>query len=409
MGARRILIIGGGAAGFFGAIACATANPRDHVTLLEAGTTVLGKVRISGGGRCNVTHHCFDPALLVQHYPRGGKALRGAFSRFQPQDTIAWFEARGVTLKTEADGRVFPASDDSETIIDCLVKEATALGIRIRTRAAVKDIVKVGSEFQVTVAQQTQPLVGDRLLLATGSSPQGYRLAARLGHRLIPPLPSLFTFQIDDPLLHERSGLSVQPVQATLKLPQQPPLTQTGAILVTHWGFSGPVVLKLSAWGARALAAHNYRGTLVVNWLPHLSLPQIQADLESCRTDMPKRAIANHCPFPLPRRLWRYWISTLGIAPEQTWAYLSKKQLLALAEALHRGTFAIAGKGAFKEEFVTCGGIDLKEVDFKTMASRCCEGLFLAGEILDIDGVTGGFNLQSAWTTGWIAGQGLAA
>ncbi|WNC86624.1 NAD(P)/FAD-dependent oxidoreductase [Thermosynechococcus sp. QKsg1] len=408
MAGQRILVIGGGAAGFFGAIACATANPRDRVTILEAGATVLSKVRSSGGGRCNVTHHCFDPALLVQHYPRGGKALRGAFSRFQPQDTIAWFEARGVKLKTEADGRVFPVSDDSETIIDCLVQEATALGIRICTRAAVKEMVKVGNEFQVTVAQQPQPLVGDRVLLATGSSSQGYRLAAQLGHTIIPPVPSLFTFHIDDPLLQERSGLSVEPVEATLKLPQQPPLTQTGAILVTHWGFSGPVVLKLSAWGARALAVQNYRGTLVVNWLPHLSLPQIQGELAACRSHTPKRAIANHCPFPLPRRLWSYWTTSVGIPAEQTWAHLSKKQLLALAEALHRGTFAIAGKGAFKEEFVTCGGVALKEVDFKTMASRCCEGLFFAGEVLDIDGVTGGFNLQSAWTTGWIAGQGLA-
>lgn len=404
---QRILVIGGGAAGFFGAIACATANPRDRVTILEAGATVLGKVRISGGGRCNVTHHCFDPALLVQHYPRGGKALRSAFSRFQPQDTIAWFEARGVQLKTEADGRVFPVSDNSETIVNCLVQEATALGIRIRTRAGVKEIAKVGSAFHVTLAQQSQPLVGDRLLLATGSSPQGYRLAAQLGHTIIPPVPSLFTFQIDDPLLQERSGLSVERVQATLQLPQQPPLTQSGAILVTHWGLSGPVVLKLSAWGARALAAQNYRGTLVVNWLPHLSLSQIEAELAACRTYTPKRAIANHCPFPLPRRLWRYWTTSVGIPAEQTWAHLSKKQLLALAAALHQGTFAIAGKGAFKEEFVTCGGVALKEVDFKTMASRCCEGLFLAGEILDIDGVTGGFNLQSAWTTGWIAGQGL--
>lgn len=265
----------------------------------------------------------------------------------------------------------------------------------------------MGSQFHVTLTQQSQPLVGDRVLLATGSSSQGYRLAAQLGHTIIPPVPSLFTFQIDDLLLQERSGLSVELVQATLQLPQPPPLIQSAAILVTHWGLSGPVVLKLSAWGARALAAQNYRGTLVVNWLPHLSLPQIEAELAACRTYTPKRAIANHCPFSLPRRLWRYWTTSVGIPAEQTWAHLSKKQLLALAEALHRGTFAIAGKGAFKEEFVTCGGVARKEVDFKTMASRCCEGLFLAGEILDIDGVTGGFNLQSAWTTGWIAGQGL--
>ncbi|WP_448515322.1 NAD(P)/FAD-dependent oxidoreductase [Parathermosynechococcus lividus] len=403
----RIIIVGGGAAAFFGAIACATANPRAQITLLEAAPRVLGKVRISGGGRCNVTHHCFDPALLVQHYPRGGKELRGAFNRFQPRDTMQWFQERGVALKTEADGRVFPVSDDSSTIINCLVAEAKALGVRIRTQAAVKRIANVAGEFQVMTSQTPEPLVADRLLLATGSSPQGYRLAAQLGHTIVPPVPSLFTFQVADPRLHERAGLSVHPVRATLKVADQPPLTQEGALLITHWGFSGPVVLKLSAWGARSLASHHYQATLTINWLPLVSYDNLRSRLEACRVRLPKRAIASHCPFDLPRRLWSYWLELVGIPVDQTWAHLTKKSSQQLALLLHRSEFAIVGKGVFKEEFVTCGGVDLKDVDFKTMASRRCPGLFLAGELLDIDGVTGGFNLQSAWTTGWIAGQSL--
>ncbi|WP_448525359.1 NAD(P)/FAD-dependent oxidoreductase [Parathermosynechococcus lividus] len=403
----RIIIVGGGAAAFFGAIACATANPRAQITLLEAAPRVLGKVRISGGGRCNLTHHCFDPALLVQHYPRGGKELRGAFNRFQPRDTMQWFQERGVALKTEADGRVFPVSDDSSTIVDCLVAEAKALGVRIRTQAAVKSIAKVAGEFQVMTSQTPEPLVADRLLLATGSSPQGYRLAAQLGHTIVPPVPSLFTFQVADPRLHERAGLSVHPVRATLKVADRPPLTQEGALLITHWGFSGPVVLKLSAWGARILATHGYQATLMVNWLPLVSYDDLRSQLEACRMRLPKRAIASHCPFDLPRRLWSYWLERVGIPVDQTWAHLTKKSSQQLALLLHRSEFAIVGKGVFKEEFVTCGGVDLKDVDFKTMASRRCPGLFLAGELLDIDGVTGGFNLQSAWTTGWIAGQSL--
>ncbi len=406
-GQNHIIVVGGGAAGFFGAIASASVNPYARVTVLEAGPQVLAKVRISGGGRCNVTHHCVDPALLVQHYPRGGKALQAAFHRFQPRDTLRWFQERGVALKTETDGRVFPVSDDANTIIDCLVTEAKRLGICIRTRAAVKQITKVAGKFQVTLASQSEPLVGDRLLLATGSSAQGYRLAANLGHTIVPPVPSLFTFQIADPKLHERAGLSVNPVKATLKVVNYPPLSEEGALLVTHWGFSGPVILRLSAWGARALAESNYQATLVVNWLPTLTDADLRTQLETCRTAMPKRAIANHCPVTLPRRLWRYWLETAAIPADQTWAHLSKKQTQQLLTLLQRSEFSVTGKGAFKEEFVTCGGVDLKEVDFKTMASRRCPGLFFAGEILDIDGITGGFNLQSAWTTGWIAGQTL--
>ncbi|MGF1457846.1 MAG: NAD(P)/FAD-dependent oxidoreductase [Leptolyngbyaceae cyanobacterium] len=407
-GQRQVIVIGGGAAGFFGAIACAEAAPHAQVTLLEAAATPLGKVRISGGGRCNVTHHCFDPALLVQHYPRGGKALRGAFSRFQPQDTVAWYQRRGVRLKTEADGRMFPTTDDSATIVDCLMRETRRVGVTVRTKAAVKSIHKIARGFAVQL-RSGDSLVCDRLLLATGNNPQGYRLAADLGHTILKGVPSLFTFNVADRALHQLAGVAVDPVALKLSVPSvKHPLSQTGPLLVTHWGLSGPAVLKLSAWGARLLHENQYRATLQVNWLPALTSEQVRAQLMAAKQAVPKRAIANHCPFELPKRLWRYWIEQVDL-DTTTWSNLPKKTANQLVEAMNRGTFAVQGKGIFKDEFVTCGGVKLAEVDFKTMESRRCSGLHFAGEVLDIDGVTGGFNFQSAWTTGWLAGQAIAA
>lgn len=403
----QIGVIGGGAGGFFGAIAAAEANPTAQVTLLEAAPEPLSKVRISGGGRCNVTHHCFDPALLVQHYPRGGKALRGAFTRFQPKDTVAWYQQRGVNLKTEADGRMFPTTDDSSTIVDCLLGETRRLGIQVRTKVAVAGVEKTVAGFVLSLRSK-EVFRCDRLLLATGSSPQGHRIATALGHTLTAPVPSLFTFNIPDQALRQLAGVSVDPVEAKLLMPSNKPLTQTGPLLITHWGFSGPAVLKLSAWGARSLYEARYRGTLQVNWLPSLSFEQVRARLQEMRGAVPKRAIANHCPFELPKRLWRYWVHQAGLAETVTWANLPKQALNQLVEAICRGQFAIQGKGVFKDEFVTCGGVKLSEVNFKTLESRCCPGLFFAGEVLDIDGVTGGFNFQSAWTTGWLAGQAIA-
>ncbi|MEL6384044.1 MAG: NAD(P)/FAD-dependent oxidoreductase [Cyanobacteria bacterium J06626_18] len=402
----KVIVIGGGAAGFFGAIACAEASPMAQVTLLEAAADPLGKVRISGGGRCNVTHHCFDPALLVQQYPRGGKALRGAFARFQPEDTIAWYKRRGVRLKTEADGRMFPTTDDSQTVIDCLMGEIRRVGVNLRLKAAVKAVHQETAGFKVTLRSQ-ETLVCDRLLLATGSSPQGHRLVTNLGHTIEPPVPSLFTFNVPDKTLHTLAGIAANPVVVKLAVPNAKPLTQTGPILITHWGFSGPAILKLSAWGARILHDARYQGTLQVNWLPTLNPEQLRQTLQNARTQMPKRAIANHCPLTLPKRLWRYWAQVADIEAKTTWTNLPKKALNTLTELISRSTYPIQGKGIFKEEFVTCGGIKLSEVDFKTMQSRRCPGLFFAGEILNIDGVTGGFNFQSAWTTGWIAGQAM--
>lgn len=400
----NIVVIGGGAAGFWGAIACAEAHPQARVTILEASGQLLSKVRISGGGRCNVTHACFEPTQLVGNYPRGSKALRGAFSRFQPQDTVRWFQSHGVSLKTEADGRMFPKTNDSETIIACLQRTAKTLGIQVRTGVSVTHI---HHEAQFTIqCKSGEKLRCDRILLATGSHPLGYRLAQQLGHTLVSPVPSLFTFKIKDARLQDLAGIAVAPVQLRLTVGDQK-FDQRGPLLVTHWGLSGPAVLKLSAWGARAFHQSRYQGELTVNWVPHHSYEDLRQLLGKTRTAVAKRAIANHCPVKLPQRLWQKLITAAGIAPQQRWANVSKQQLRSLLQELTQGKFQILGKGVFKDEFVTCGGVDLKQINFKTMESRCCPGLHFAGEVIDIDGITGGFNFQNAWTTAWLAAQAI--
>ena len=410
-----VAVVGGGAAGFFGAIAAAQSSPA-RVTLYEAGPEPLAKVRISGGGRCNVTHHCFDPAQLVQNYPRGGKALRGAFSRFQPKDTVAWFTQRGVRLKTEADGRMFPVTDDSATIVDCLLEAARRAGVRVKVRSPIAAIRKTDNTFELSLksspksSKENQNMVTcDRLLLTTGSSPVGWRAAKAIGHTLEPSVPSLFTFNVADKRLHQLSGVAIEPVELKLKAEGVKPLTQSGPLLITHWGLSGPAVLKLSAWGARLLHTQRYKATLLVNWLPAVAPEQIRADLLAAKAANGKKAIAAFSPFsPISKRLWQYLLIRNEINPETTWANLSKKQTNKLIQELSQGQYEVMGKGTFKDEFVTCGGVRLKEINFKTMESRLCSGLYLAGEILDIDGITGGFNFQSAWTTGWLAGQAIA-
>ncbi|MEM8503122.1 MAG: NAD(P)/FAD-dependent oxidoreductase [Cyanobacteria bacterium P01_D01_bin.1] len=414
----KIAVVGGGAAGFFGAIAAAQ-NPHHQVALYEAGPQPLAKVRISGGGRCNVTHHCFDPAQLVLSYPRGGKALRGAFSRFQPKDTIAWFNQRGVQLKTEADGRMFPVTDDSATIVNCLERAAQQAGVRIKTRSPITRIERASNRFQLRL--KAEMVECDRLLLTTGSSPAGHRIAQSLGHTIDSPVPSLFTFNISDKRLHQLSGVAVDPVVLRLKIEdteveqkaakkKTASLAQTGPLLITHWGVSGPAVLKLSAWGARELQRTKYRAQLVVNWLPEETEEQVRAELKATKANCSRRAIATHSPYTtLSKRLWQYLLCRIGINSTLTWANLSKKQLNQLVQLLTQSSYDVMGKSAFKEEFVTCGGVQLKEVNFKTMESRQCLGLHLAGEILNIDGITGGFNFQSAWTTGWLAGCAIAA
>ena len=407
----KIVVIGGGAAGLFGAIACAQSHPNIEITVLEASHEPLTKVQISGGGRCNVTHACFEPAELVQYYPRGGKALRGAFSRFQPRDMVAWLAAQGVELKTESDGRMFPITDDSATIANCLLKTAKNLGIELRTKVLVSSVEQIPGElskFEVRL-KNGEVIICDRLLLASGSNPTGYQIAKQLGHKIIPPVPSLFTFNIPDLKLRELAGVSVEKVKLRLQIAGKTQFEQTGAILITHWGFSGPAILKLSAWGARILQENRYQATLLINWVPDSNSEFLRKQLLAVRSQLPQRQISTTCPLLLPRRLWEYLISRVNISAEDRWAGLSNKTLNQLIQEITQGQYQIQGKGVFKEEFVTCGGVDLKEVNFKTMESKCSQGLYFAGEILDIDGVTGGFNFQSAWTTAWLAGQAMGS
>jgi hypothetical protein len=401
----RVVVIGGGAAGFFGAVACAASHPHTQVILLEASRQPLAKVRVSGGGRCNVTHACFEPINLVQNYPRGEKALQGAFSRFQATDTVKWFANQGVKLKTEADGRMFPTTDSSETIIDCLTKAADLAGVELLTGKTVVSVVKQTTGFEVEL-KTGEKIKCDRILLATGSNPLGYQIAQALGHTIEPPVPSLFTFNILDKHLKELAGISANPVQLKLSIAKKT-LEQTAPLLITHWGLSGPAVLKLSAWGARVLHDCKYQATLLINWQPKYSNDQLRSQLLLTKTENPKKAIALQRGVDLPHRLWQYLIARTGIGLEQRWAEISNKSLNQIIQELTQGAYQITGKGAFKEEFVTCGGVSLKQVNFKTMASRITPGLHFAGEVLDIDGVTGGFNFQSAWTTAWIAGNAL--
>jgi hypothetical protein len=400
-----VLILGGGAAGFFGAITCAEANPQARITILEKSRALLSKVRISGGGRCNVTHACFDPALLVQHYPRGSAALRGPFTRFQPRDTIEWFEQRGVPLKTESDGRVFPVTDRSETIVECLLNSAQRANVSIRTQMSINSIERSDRAGFVVRSTSGEVLSADRVLLATGSNPQGYAWAAALGHTIEPPVPSLFTFTIDDARLQGLAGVSVPNARVEIAGTS---LTQSGPLLITHWGLSGPAILKLSAWGARLLHDRQYRAPVIIDWLPDRREDDVRHTLQSLKSDQPKKYLGSSSPFGLPLRLWLSLIRAVGLDADRRWTEVSKRHLAALIDQLKRGVYEVRGKGEFKEEFVTCGGVNLDEIAFKTMEGRLCPGLHFAGEILDIDGLTGGFNFQAAWTTGWLAGRALA-
>lgn len=393
------IVVGGGAAGFFAALAAKEANPHAEVVLLERSNQVLSKVKISGGGRCNVTHACFEPKELIKNYPRGSKELLGPFSRFQPLDTIHWFESRGVQLKTESDGRMFPVSDDSQTIIDCLLKEAKKQKILIRTKTAIDDIEKTEDGFTVTISDGEQ-LKCNSLLIATGSQPSGIKIAVKLGHSNESPVPSLFTFNVPTSPLKDLAGVAVE--KATLLL-EDTNLEQTGPLLITHWGFSGPAALKLSAWGARHLSEKNYRTRLIIDWIPHETNENLLKSLKKMRTDFPSQTLINKCSWKLPKSLWRKFLELSQIC-EKRLSEISNDELLIFCSLLKTNTHQIEGKTTHKEEFVTCGGIKLNEIHFKTMESKLCSKLFFAGEVLDIDAVTGGFNFQNAWTTGWIAG-----
>jgi predicted Rossmann fold flavoprotein len=402
------MVVGGGAAGFFAAITCAGAAPAAEVTVLERGPQFLSKVRISGGGRCNVTHACFDARELTARFPRGGRALLAPFKNFQASDTVAWFKARGVKLKTEDDGRMFPVSDSAQTIIDCLMHTAKAAGVKLRLSAGVERVAEhAKGGFELSLSNG-ETLTCDRLLLATGGcrAAAAGQLAVSLGHTLEAPVPSLFTFHIATPWLRSLAGISVEPVEASVPTAK---LRERGALLVTHWGLSGPAILRLSAWGARALHGFNYQFPLQVNWLPHLRAEVIGAELKSRRETQPARLVVNTPVAPLPSRLWEQLVLAAGIAHDTRWATLSRSAQHQLVQQLIRTELPVTGKSLNKEEFVTCGGVRLGEVNFKTMESRICPGLHFAGELLDIDGITGGFNFQAAWTTGWLAGKAMAA
>lgn len=404
---RRVVIVGGGAAGFFASIACAEKlGAAGTVTLLEATAHPLAKVRVSGGGRCNVTHACFEPRDLVKRYPRGGRELLGAFHRFQPRDTIAWFAARGVELKTEEDGRMFPVTDDSATIVECLSRAAEKAGVKLVTSLGVRTAEVAGGSFWLTLTDDSN-LRCERLLIATGGnkSSAGLTIAQKLGHTIVPPVPSLFTFHIDDKRLEGLSGVSVENAGVAVRGSK---LKESGPLLITHWGMSGPAILKLSAWGARELAEANYEFPLVVNWTGTHTRDTLVRELSAVREKNPKKQITTWSPLAMPQRLWERLVTASGIAGATPWAQIGNAALGKLAGELTAAEFRVVGKSLFKEEFVTCGGVKLSEVDFRTMESRVCPGLHFAGEMLDIDGVTGGFNFQAAWTTGWLAAAGAA-
>ena len=402
----KIVVVGGGAAGFFGAIAAAESAPQARVVILEKGPRILSKVRISGGGRCNVTHSCLDARELSRRYPRGGRALIGPFSRFGPADTVAWFESRGVRLKTEADGRMFPITDSSQTIIDCLTSAAENSRIRILTNTGLTMVERLEGGGFLLALSNGERMECDRLLWAGGGCRAEGHPAVSLGHSLIPPVPSLFTFHIDTPWLRELPGISVASAQVSVPGTD---LKECGPLLVTHTGLSGPAILRLSAWGARKLYDLHYEFPLRINWLPETNRDSLIEDLQARREASGGQTILRTRWNPLPARLWESLVIQAGIAPDTKWARLSRTDALKLAALLTSTELPVRGKSTNKEEFVTCGGIPLPEVDFKTMESRIVPGLHFAGEALDIDGITGGFNFQAAWTTGWIAGHAMAA
>lgn len=396
-----VIVAGGGAAGFFTAINIAEANPKLKIAILERGKEVLSKVRISGGGRCNVTHACFIPNDLVKFYPRGEKELKGPFNRFCSGDTIEWFDRHGVELKIEEDGRMFPITDSSQTIIDCFLEVSKKLGIQIIMGESIKSLYRADSHWKIETNKEV--FLAEKLVMATGSNPKMWDMLAEMGHTIVSPVPSLFTFNIKDPRIKDLMGVAAQ---ASVKV-KGTKLQAAGPLLITHWGMSGPAILRVSAWGARELFDKNYQFTLQVNWLKDFNAVECEEELKELKEQQPKKTVAKQSPYDFPNRLWQSLVNAAGIQPETRWADLSKKQLQSLAEQLTNGEYQVNGKSTFKEEFVTAGGIDLKEVNFKTMESKLLPDMYFAGEVLNIDAITGGFNFQNAWTGGFIAAQSI--
>ncbi|GGC84321.1 flavoprotein [Flavobacterium lutivivi] len=397
----EILIVGGGAAGFFTAINIAEKNPKLKIAILERGKTVLEKVRISGGGRCNVTHAEFIPKELAKNYPRGEKELLGPFHQFCSGDTIEWFANRGVELKIEDDGRMFPVSDSSQTIIDCFLNEVKRLKIDVLTSQSVQSIYQGNDYWKVETNHETFSC--QKLIMTTGSNPKIWEMLEKLGHKIVSPVPSLFTFNIKDNRIKDLMGISAF---AKVKV-KGSKLEASGPLLITHWGMSGPGILRLSAWGANFLAEKKYQFTIQVNWLHETSFEDALEQLKELKQEHSKKIVSKKSPFDFPNRLWESITIASGIPLDVKWADISKKQLTALANQLTNAEFQVNGKSTFKEEFVTAGGIDLKEINFKTMESKLFPNLYFAGEIVNIDAITGGFNFQNAWTSGFVLANSL--
>lgn len=399
----KVAIIGGGAAGFFAAISCKQHNPIADVIIFEKTSKLLAKVKVSGGGRCNVTNACQKISELVKNYPRGEKFLKKAFTQFSTQKTIEWFESSGVELKTESDNRMFPITDDSQTIIDCLLKEVHKLSIYINQKISVLSVERNRNGFNLKI-NDGKTYFFDKIVVATGGSPKldSYLWLKELGHNIEPPVPSLFTFNMPRESIKSLMGVVVPNVTATI---QGTKYQQSGSLLITHWGMSGPAILKLSAFAARHLQQKNYEFSVRINWVNQLNEEKLRDQLDDRLTDVKKRKISNTNPFDLPSRLWSFLLQKSGVDSEIRWDEIGKKQTNKLVNIVLNDNYTVRGKTTFKEEFVTCGGISLSDISPNTMESKVCPGLYFAGEIMDIDGITGGFNFQAAWTTGFIAGK----
>ncbi len=406
MNSKNIIVIGGGAAGFFAAINCAQLHPGYTVTLLEKTNKLLTKVSVSGGGRCNVTHACFDNKQLIKNYPRGEKELLNVFSRFTAEDTVHWFEKRGVKLKTEPDGRMFPDTNTSETIVNCLMQEADKAGVKIKTGVEIEEIIVNQDHTFVLITNNGGSFTCHKLIIATGgnSKETAYHWLRKLGHTIVKPVPSLFTFNIPNHPVTQLMGVSVP--YAKVKIANTK-LETEGPLLITHWGMSGPAILKASAWGARILSDLNYNFTAHINWSPKHTEEKLRIEFLSLREEIGAKAISSNCPIELPKRLWEYLVNKAGVSETMRWADLPKKNANVLIHAVVNDEYKVQGKTTFKEEFVTCGGISLKEINLSAMQSKLVPNLFFAGEIIDVDGITGGFNFQNAWSTAWVAANSL--
>jgi predicted Rossmann fold flavoprotein len=403
---KKLVVIGGGAAGFFCAVNAARLNPSLQVIILEKTGKLLSKVKVSGGGRCNVTHSCFSIAEMIKKYPRGEKFLKKAFHHFFTTDTISWFNGRGIELKTEADGRMFPVSNTSQTIVDCMLDEAARYKVQIEMNTSVESLSYANDQWNLQLSSGSS-IAADYVCIAAGGAPKSSQLEwlRKLGHSVEEPVPSLFTFNMPGNKITQLMGLSVE--NATVKIIGEK-LQQSGPLLITHWGMSGPAVLKLSAYAARLLAEKHYEFSVTVNWLTDYNEISLKDKFQLLRFDLASQKIVNRNPFFLPSRLWEYLLEQSDIKPDIRWADLPAKEQNKLIKNLCAQEFAVKGKTTFKEEFVTAGGIKLDEIDVNTMQSKLQPGLFFAGEVINVDGVTGGFNFQNAWTTGWIAANAIA-